>query len=229
MQAQTMCCQGDLTSHNSDLIVSFFCRWADDPSSEEESTRTKYLLFYAGLGLLRTAFFFLKELTMFLACASASKHIHRELLDKVMHKAMTFFDSNPTGRILNRFSSDIDSIDSTIPFQMDDMLNCMLEVMAILAIIVYTTPYFVIFLLPLAALYILLQKLYIASSRQIKRLDMISKSPIFSHFSESVTGASSVRAFRAIDRFTLESEKLVAANNQCLFLRFHHHFDVSSL
>ena len=163
---------------------------------------------------------------MFLACASASKNIHRELLDKVMHKAMTFFDSNPTGRILNRFSSDIDTIDSTIPFQMDDMLNCMLEVMAILVIIVYTTPYFVLFLLPLAALYVLLQKLYIASSRQIKRLDMISKSPIFSHFSESVTGAASVRAFRAIDRFTLESEKLVAANNQCLYLRFHHHFDV---
>ena len=109
---------------------------------------------------------------------------------------------------------------------MDDMLNCMLEVMAILVIIVYTTPYFVLFLLPLAALYVLLQKLYIASSRQIKRLDMISKSPIFSHFSESVTGAASVRAFRAIDRFTLESEKLVAANNQCLYLRFHPHFDV---
>ena len=139
-----------------------------------------------------------------------------------MHKAMTFFDSNPTGRILNRFSSDIDTIDSTIPFQMDDMMNCMLEVVAILVIIVYTTPYFLLFLLPLAVLYVLLQKLYIASSRQIKRLDMISKSPIFSHFSESVTGASSVRAFQAMDRFTVESEKLVAANNQCLYLRFRH-------
>jgi ABC-type multidrug transport system fused ATPase/permease subunit len=193
-------------------------RWADDPSSGKEATRTRYLLIYAGIGLLQTGLFFIKELTLFMACASASKAIHVELLDKVMHKAMGFFDSNPTGRILNRFSSDIDTVDGTIPFQMDDLMNCVLEVGAILVIIVYSTPYFLFMLLPLAVLYLLLQRLYISSSRQIKRLDMISKSPIFSHFSETVTGAASVRAFGAAERFTEESERLVAANNQCLFL-----------
>ena len=170
------------------------------------------------MGLAQSALFFLKELTLFLACAAASKAIHKELLEKVMHKAMNFFDSNPTGRILNRFSSDIDAVDGTIPFQMDDLLNCILEVAAILVIIVYTTPYFILILVPLAVFYTLLQQLYIASSRQIKRLDMISKSPIFSHFSETVTGASSVRAFQASHRFMEESERLVATNNQCLYL-----------
>ena len=206
-------CEGLGTGAN--YILS---RWADDPSANQEATRNRYLLLYSGLGVLQTSLFFLKELTLFLACAAASRTIHKDLLEKVMHKAMGFFDSNPTGRILNRFSSDIDTVDSTIPFQMDDLMNCLLEVSAILVIIVYTTPYFLLILLPLALFYLLLQQLYIASSRQIKRLDMISKSPIFSHFSETVTGAASVRAFGAQQRFIQESERLVATNNQCLFL-----------
>jgi len=193
-------------------------RWSDDPDRDSEETRDIYMLIYGCMGIAQTIMFFFKELILFLACAAASKTIHENLLDKVMHSPMSFFDTNPIGRILNRFSSDIDTVDQTIPFQMDDLMNCVLEVAAILAIISYTTPWFIIVLIPLAIIYVFLQKLYIASSRQIKRLDMISKSPIFSHFTESVSGASSIRAFQETDRFIHESEKLVSSNNQCLYL-----------
>jgi len=206
-------CEG--ISSGSNYVLS---RWSDDPDRDAEETRDIYMLIYGCMGIAQTIMFFFKELILFLACAAASKTIHENLLDKVMHSPMSFFDTNPIGRILNRFSSDIDTVDQTIPFQMDDLMNCVLEVAAILVIISYTTPWFILVLIPLSIIYVFLQKLYIASSRQIKRLDMISKSPIFSHFTESVTGASSIRAFQETDRFIHESEKLVTSNNQCLYL-----------
>ena len=205
--------EGTRTASN--FILS---RWADDADRDNAETRDRYMLLYGVLGISQATLFFGKELIMFLACAAASKTIHESLLDKVMHSPMSFFDSNPLGRILNRFSSDIDTVDQTIPFELDDMLNCILEVAAILVIITYSTPWFLAALLPLAAVYFLLQKLYIASSRQIKRLDMVSKSPIFSHFTETVTGAASIRAFGQTERFIAQSGDLVAENNKCLYL-----------
>ena len=206
-------CEG--ISSGSNYVLS---RWSDDPDRDSEETLNVYMLIHGCMGIAETIMFFFKELIFILACAAASKTIHENLLDKVMHSPMSFFDTNPIGRILNRFSSDIDTVDQTIPFQMDDLMNCVLEVAAILIIISDTTPWFIPVLVPLSIIYIYLQKLYIASSRQIKRLDMISNSPIFSHFTESVTGASSIRAFQETDRFIHESEKLVTSNNHCLYL-----------
>jgi len=117
--------------------------------------------------------------------------------------------------IFCRFSKDIDVVDQEIPFQLDDFLNCLSEVIGILFIICYSSAYFLVAILPISIFYLVLQKLYISSSRQIRRLDMISSSPIFSHFTETVTGATSIRAFNATERFTEESINLVSRNNQC--------------
>ena len=76
-------------------------------------------------------------------------------------------------------------------------MNCTVETLATLAIISYSTPLFATLLLPLTILYFVIQKFYIASSRQLKRLDRISKSPIFSHFTETVSGAPCRRVERA--------------------------------
>ncbi len=189
--------------------------WADDPNKNEPKTRNTYMIVYGALGISQTAFFLFKELVLFLACAKASRSIHNVLLARIMHSPMSFFDTNPIGRILNRFSSDIDSVDQTIPFLIDDFMNCFVEVVGIIVVISYSTPWFLLLLLPIAAVYLTLQKFYISSARQFRRLEMISKSPIFSHFTETVTGAASIRAFRAESRFIGESEDLVSRNNQC--------------
>ncbi|XP_023329650.1 multidrug resistance-associated protein 1 [Eurytemora carolleeae] len=209
------------------VLMYFFCEsittgsslmlalWADDPNKNEPKTRNTYMIVYGALGISQTAFFLFKELVLFLACAKASRSIHNVLLARIMHSPMSFFDTNPIGRILNRFSSDIDSVDQTIPFLIDDFMNCFVEVVGIIVVISYSTPWFLLLLLPIAAVYLTLQKFYISSARQFRRLEMISKSPIFSHFTETVTGAASIRAFRAESRFIGESEDLVSRNNQC--------------
>ena len=195
-------------------------RWSDDPDSGEAGVRDAYMAWYGGLGALQAVSCYAKEVILFLACAKASRIIHEKLLSRVMHSPMAFFDTNPTGRILNRFSSDVDTVDQTIPFEIDDFMNCTVETLATLAIITYSTPLFASLLLPLTILYFVIQKFYIASSRQLKRLDRISESPIFSHFTETVSGAPSIRAFNVCDRFVSESERLVGLNNRCLYLSF---------
>ena len=76
-----------------------------------------------------------------------------------------------------------------------------METIAIVAVIGSTTPYFLIVVLPLSGFYLLVQRIYIPASRQLKRLYSISKSPIFSHFGETVSGVSSIRAYGEQSRF----------------------------
>ena len=195
--------------------------WSDDPQRDTVDARNHYMLVYGGMGLAQTVMFYAKELVLFLACAEASRKIHATLLERIMHKPMAFFDTNPTGRIINRFSADVDSVDQMIPFQLDDVLNCLVEVVGIIVLISYSTPLFLVLMAPVSILYWVLQKFYIGSSRQIRRLDSITKSPVFSHFAETIVGAPTIRAFGATDRFMVESDELLAQNNRCRWAFFN--------
>ena len=195
--------------------------WSNDPQRDTGDARNHYMLVYGGLGLTQTVMFFAQQLALFLAYAEASRKIHTSLLERIMHKPMAFFETNPTGRILNRFSADIDSVDQIIPFEVDVILFYLVEVLGILVLIAYSTPLFLVFMVPVSILYWVLQKFYIGSSRQICRLDSITKSPVFSHFAETIVGAPTIRAFGATDRFMVESGKLLAQNNRCHWAFFN--------
>jgi len=131
---------------------------------------------------------------------------------------MSFFDTTPNGRIVNRFSADINTIDQTIPSQLNDFLWCSCDAVAVIVVICISTPIFVSVVVPLFLLYFFIQKVYIATSRQLKRLESISKSPIFAHFSETIQGAHSIRAYRETTRFVHESEDRVQQNVKSFYL-----------
>ncbi len=108
----------------------------------------------------------------------------------------------------------------TIPFILSDFLWCLCEVVAIVCIISYSTPSFLYVIIPLFCFYLMIQRYYVKSSRQLKRLESISKSPIFSHFTESVNGATTIRAYAQADRFIQESESKVDANVRCNYYNY---------
>ena len=139
---------------------------------------------------------FTRDVFFYMRCAFAAKRIHESLLKGIMRSPMSFFDTNPLGRIINRFSSDIDTMEMMIPSQISDFVWCFCEIIATLIIIGYATPLFIISIIPIGIVFILFQRLYIVTSRQLKRLFSVSKSPVFSHFAEIVFGAQSIRAFK---------------------------------
>ncbi|KAH9423986.1 Canalicular multispecific organic anion transporter 1 [Dermatophagoides pteronyssinus] len=148
---------------------------------------------------------------------NASRTLHQRLLDSIIHAPMHFFDTTPLGRIMNRFSKDIDVLDNYIQFIMRLVLNNTLQVMVTLVIISIKTPIFLAFVLPFMVLYFFIQRFYVATSRQLKRIESVSRSPIFTHFSETIQGVNTIKAYDATDRFIHESNRRVDYNLRCFY------------
>jgi len=103
------------------------------------------------------------------------------------------YDSNR--RILNRFSKDVDTADTGILFSIRLLFIQSFRTIVSFIMISLETPIILAVVLPLAIVYYIFQRIYISTSRQLKRIDSTSRSPIYNHFSETVNGTSSIRAF----------------------------------
>jgi ABC-type multidrug transport system fused ATPase/permease subunit len=125
----------------------------------------------------------------------ANKTLYGELLRRVFRAPLRFFDRTPLGRILNRFSKDFETIDSNIP---NDVLNFVTEWVTIISSMLTVSAVLPIFLVPMlmvASTNILLGIKFVSTSRELKRMDSVSRSPLFSHFTETIVGVATVRAF----------------------------------
>lgn len=187
----------------------------DDPSDEADlfqENRTNALIF---LGLtLGTVFFTLLRAAFFAdRTMAASQGLHDQLLKRVLHATPSFFDSNPIGRILNRFSKDIDQMDVMLPITAQDFLQIAFVALGALATIAWILPWFLIPLVPIVAGFIHLQRMYKKSSRELKRIDGISRSPIYAHFVETATGLATVRAYSAEANFTQHFHNQIDLNH----------------
>lgn len=148
----------------------------------------------------------------------AARNLHRGLLHNILRLPMSFFDTTPLGRVMNRFSKDTDIIDAILPHMMRNWLWMFTSVVAIFIVISIATPFFAIFVVPTLILYYFIQKFFIATSRQLKRLESVTRSPIYSHFSESISGQSVIRAYKEQKRFIGESEDKVDRNQAISYL-----------
>ncbi|CAL9237323.1 unnamed protein product [Arabidopsis halleri] len=142
----------------------------------------------------------------------------RQILNSILHAPMSFFDTTPSGRILSRASTDQTNVDILIPFMLGlvaSMYTTLLSIFIITCQYAWPTAFFVI---PLGWLNIWYRNYYLASSRELTRLDSITKAPIIHHFSESIAGVMTIRSFRKQALFRQENVKRVNAN---LRMDFH--------
>ncbi|XP_031732915.1 ATP-binding cassette sub-family C member 2 [Anarrhichthys ocellatus] len=169
------------------------------------------------LGVAQGLFVFLGTLLLANASVDASRTLHSTLLNNILRVPMVFFDTTPIGRVVNRFAKDIFTVDEAIPQSFRSWLLCLLGVLGTLFVICLATPFFTVIILPLALVYFFVQRFYVATSRQLRRLDSVSRSPIYSHFGETVSGLSVIRAYGHQERFLKHNETTTDENLKSLY------------
>ncbi|XP_049431365.1 ATP-binding cassette sub-family C member 8 isoform X1 [Epinephelus fuscoguttatus] len=142
-----------------------------------------------------------------------AKELHHDLLNKIILAPMRLFETTPLGSILNRFSTDTNTIDQHIPTTLECLSRSTLLCVSALGVISYVTPVFLIALLPLAVACYFIQKYFRMASRDLQQLEDSTQLPLLCHFSETVEGLTTIRALRYEPRFRQRLLQFTDANN----------------
>ncbi|EUC38041.1 hypothetical protein COCCADRAFT_83812 [Bipolaris zeicola 26-R-13] len=173
----------------------------------------RYIGIYFSFGVGSAALVVVQTLILWIFCSiEASRKLHERMAFAIFRSPMSFFETTPAGRILNRFSSDIYRVDEVLARTFNMLFVNSARAGFTLVVISWSTPAFVALILPLGALYLYIQRYYLRTSRELKRLDSVSRSPIYAHFQESLSGMSTIRAYGQQKRFEMENEWRVDAN-----------------
>ncbi|KAM4683703.1 multidrug resistance-associated protein 1-like [Amazona ochrocephala] len=180
--------------------------------TEWKQSQNYKLRIYGLLGLIQGLFVCCGAYVITRGSLSASQALHHQLLDNVLHLPLQRFETDPVGQIINRFTKDLFIVDSRFHYYLRTWLNCTLDVIGTILVITSASPLFIVVVIPLGYFYFTIQRYYIASSRQIRRLAGASHSPVISHFSETLVGRSTIRAFGHQERFIRKNNDVVYEN-----------------
>ncbi|XP_033369989.1 multidrug resistance-associated protein 4 isoform X5 [Parus major] len=160
-----------------------------------------YLGIYAGLTVATILFGIIRSLLVFQVLVNSGQNLHNKMFQSILKAPVLFFDRNPIGRILNRFSKDIGHLDDLLPLTFLDFVQTLLQIFGVVAVAVAVIPWILIPLIPLFIIFIFLRRYFLDTSRDIKRLESTTRSPVFSHLSSSLQGLWTIRALKAEERF----------------------------
>ncbi|KAH9112446.1 hypothetical protein LEN26_013282, partial [Aphanomyces euteiches] len=190
---------GNVISLASTFWLSY---WSENGTDVDASV---FLSFFRGIVFSRSA---------------GSSRMFQALIVRILRAPMSFFDTTPLGRIVNRLSKDIYTLDESLPANLGWFLATAFNVITTLCTIVYVTPWFTIVLIPLALIYISSQRYFIKTSRELQRLDSISRSPVVSLLTETLEGLPTIHAFGAEEAYSARNEVLLDRNQRAYFLNF---------
>ena len=173
-----------------------------------------YLWVYALLGVTYMLITFSREFILFLGSLSASKKIHNRLIERVCRAKFRFFDSTPLGQIMNRFSKDIENIDQEIAPTAVGVVHCLASIITIVILISVITPGFLVAGFFITIIYFLIGRFYIDSSRDLKRLESVQRSPLYQQFGETLSGMVTIRAYGDERRFIRDNLSMINAHNR---------------
>ncbi|XP_078098961.1 ATP-binding cassette sub-family C member 9 isoform X1 [Sander vitreus] len=186
------------------------------PQAEDDSY---YLPVFITLCAAGITLCLITSLTVEFLGLSAATNLHHNLLNKIIHAPIRFFDITPLGQILNRFSADTNIIDQHIPPTLESLTRSTLLCLSAIGVISSITPAFLIALVPLAVAFYFIQKYFRVASKDLQDLDDSTQLPLLCHFSETAEGLTTIRAFRHEARFKQRMLELTDTNNTAyLFL-----------
>eukprot|EP00075_Anas_platyrhynchos_P035391 XP_027324644.1 multidrug resistance-associated protein 6 isoform X2 [Anas platyrhynchos] len=192
--------------------------WTNDPvyNGTQQHTELRVGVFGA-LGIIQAICRFVSTAAVLLGGVIASYKLFLQLLRNVGRSPMVFFEQTPIGNLLNRFSKEMDAIDSIIPDKLKSLLGFLFNLVEIYLVIIVATPKAAMAIVPLTVFYAVFQHFYVITSCQLRCMEAASRSPIYSHISETFHGSSVIRAYKDQERFILKSNFLVDENQRICF------------
>ncbi|XP_022800440.1 multidrug resistance-associated protein 4-like isoform X3 [Stylophora pistillata] len=147
----------------------------------------------------------------------ASRNLYDKMFNSLLRAPMYFFDNNSIGRILNRFAKDIGMIDDMMPMILCDVLQTGLMCLGILGLVAVSNPATFVIIIPVTIGFVYLRNYFMKSSREIKRIEGISRSPLFGHFSTTLLGLDTIRAYEVEETFTEQLNGYQDAHSRAWF------------
>lgn len=201
-------------------LTSWWLTYWSDHGESGQASQGYFLAVYAAMNAATAVYFGGRDLFFRLHSWEAGVSLFLSLLSGVMFAPMAFYDTTPLGRILNRFSKDTYSVDEQIPNTIRWYISSLARVSSAILYICIVTPLFILGLIPILVAYVSAQKYYIKTSRELSRLDSISRSPIYALFSETLDGLTTIRAFGSETRLITRNFFLLDKQQRAYFLVF---------
>lgn len=173
-----------------------------------------YIMFtFLSFVMLTTEFVFLVYMTN-----TASVKLNIMAVRRILHAPMAFMDTTPMGRILNRFTKDTDVLDNEIGDQMRFLLFTFANIAGVIILCICYLPWFAIAVPFLGFIFVSMANYYQASAREIKRLEAIKRSFVYNNFNETLSGMTTIKAFKAANRFLKKNNTFLNNTNEAYFL-----------
>ncbi|PYH38072.1 ABC bile acid transporter [Aspergillus neoniger CBS 115656] len=174
-----------------------------------------YLGLYCVISTLSVIVAVSRVFNLYYGAVRASRRIFKDMLHSVFHAPLRWFDTVPTGRILNRFTGDFSLLDSQLPQMFYYFAITLWELVGILVAAIFISPFMVLVAIFLLASCAFIARSYLAAARNIRRIESNSKSPVISHFAASLTGLSTIRAFAKTEEFNKRMYDLIDTYAAC--------------
>ncbi|XP_038076863.1 ATP-binding cassette sub-family C member 9-like [Patiria miniata] len=183
---------------SSALVTNFWLsEWSEAGlSNQSGKSEAQYMAGYVGLSIASVLCQLMAFSAVLVSFLVAARRLHQNMLRNIIRAPLRFFDTTLVGRILNRFSNDTMQIDARMSTSFNGTIISFLQCFSSVVVVAIVLPVFLVFVFPIAVVFYFLRKYYLATSREIRRLDSTSKSPVFAHFSETLGGLSAIRAYR---------------------------------
>ncbi|XP_034472333.1 probable multidrug resistance-associated protein lethal(2)03659 [Drosophila innubila] len=189
------------------LLVVFLCigtqvmaSWGDYFLSywvKNNSSSSIDIYYFAAINIALILFSVLRTILFFNVSMHSSTQLHDSMFRGITHAAMYFFNTNPSGRILNRFAMDLGQVDEVLPAVMLDCIQIFLTLTGIITVLCISNPWYLINTFAMLLSFYYIRDFYLSTSRDVKRLEAVARSPMYSHFGGTLNGLPTIRAMRA--------------------------------
>lgn len=207
------------------MILSTFCSiftntWLSFWTSHKFAGKSDhfYIAIYVMFAILSVIFLVLEFWMLVYFFNTAARRLNLMAIGRVLHTPMSYIDTTPMGRILNRFTKDTDVCDNELIAQYRMFINPFCQIIGTMILCIVYLPWFAIAVPGLTFVYVGIAGFYQASAREVKRLEAVQRSFVYSHFSESLGGMNTIKAHGASNRFLKHIDVLLNNQNEAYFI-----------